>query len=426
MVAVGDSLLAGFGSGGLVGRGQTGQKHGTTRLIARQARVKMPQPFMSGPGVPPAQRIVDANGNGVLDAGEVRWRFGIGFRSAPDREARNLAVPGEDITSVSEGIDVLDVAEQIITGSPDGRDIMKFLILGLPLEDDSVSQLDAARERQPSFILFWLGNNDVLGMATRTNPNGADLTPEAFGTAFRQVLGELAQIGVGMAVANLPDVTEIAALRHPGGEVTGCRQGDGTIVPATDDWLLSIDLDPAELPQPACTEVLDSAEGAFVRTTVQAFNAEIAAAVAEREAAGSEIALVDMFAHFDELALNGYDARGDGTLILTTDYLGGIFSLDGIHPSRTGHALIANAFIEAINVRFGETIPLVNVARVANRDPLVGHRFRPTGEPPFGLIDEPEGTLDEAFSRVEDRVDDIADDLEDEIDDIFDDIGDVF
>ena len=32
----------------------------------------------------------------------------------------------------------------------------------------------------------------------------------------------------------------------------------------------------------------------------------------------------------------------------------GIFSLDGVHPTRTGNALIANAFIDAINTRFGE------------------------------------------------------------------------
>ena len=81
-----------------------------------------------------------------------------------------------------------------------------------------------------------------------------------------------------------------------------------------------------------------------------------------------------------------------GGTVLTTDYLGGIFGLDGVHPTRTAHALIANAFIEAINARFGEAIPLVDVARVARRDRLVNNRFRPAGAVPFGVIAEEEGS----------------------------------
>lgn len=419
-VVIGDSLLAGFSNGGLVAKGASGQRNGAAAVIARRAGVSLPQPAMSGPGFPPPMRIVDANDNGVLDPHEVRWRVGIGFRSRPDREARNLAVPGEDILSVRKSIDVLDVAEQILDGSPDGRDIMKFLILGLPLEDEAVSQLSVARDRQPSFLLVWLGNNDVLDMATQTDPGTVDLTPAAFGTAYGAFLDEVAELGAGMAVANLPDVTQIAALRRAAGEVTSCRRGDGTLEPVVAEALLALDLDPALLPVPPCTRVLDPAERAQVRATVVAFNAAIAAKVAERELAGANIALVDMFGYFDDLALNGYDVHGDGTLVLTTRYLGGVFSLDGIHPTRTGHALIANTFIAAINARFGETIPPVNVARVAAKDPLVANRFRPAGEAPFGVIEEPADAVEAAFERIEERVDHIADDLEDAISDIFD------
>jgi len=420
LVVVGDSLLAGFSNGGLVAKGLSGQRNGATALIARQAGVSLPQPSMSRPGVPPPLRIVDANHNGVLDAHEVRYRFGIGFRRRPDREARNLAVPGETIESVSESIDAGDIADEIVSGTPDGRDIMKFLVLGLPLESGGVSQLSAARERQPSFVLLWLGSNDVLDMATNTSPNAVDLTPAAFGTAFRQVLGELAALGVGMAVANLPDVTQVAVLRRAADEVTTCRRGDGTVEPVAADALLSLALDSALLPQPPCSAVLDAVERAQTRATVLAFNAEIAAAVAEQEAAGSEIALVDMFARFDELALAGFDVRGDGTLVVDTRYLGGIFSLDGLHPTRTGHALIANAFIDAINERFGETIPRVDVARIASRDKLVANRFRPLGEPPFGVLEEPTDVVEAAIERIEDRADDIADDLADVFEDVFD------
>jgi lysophospholipase L1-like esterase len=404
----------------LVGKGACGQRNGASAVIARRAKVFLPQPTMSYPGLPAPLRIDDADHDGVLDPQDLRWRLGIGFRSKPDREARNLAIPGEDIRSVRESIDVLDVAEQIFTGNPDGRDILKFLILGLPLEDESVSQLSVARERQPSFLIVWLGSNDVLDMATQSDPNTVDLTPEAFGSAYGTFLDELVDLGVGMAVANLPDVTQIAALRRAAGEVTSCRRGDGSTEPVAEDALLSLDLDPALLPVPPCTRVLDAAERAQVRATVVAFNDAIAAKVAEREAAGADIALVDMFSYFDDLALHGYDVHGDGTLVLTTRYLGGVFSLDGIHPTRTGHALIANVFIEAINARFAEAIPPVDVARVAAKDPLVRNRFRPAGEAPFGLLQEPADSVEAALDRIEDRVDDIADDLKDEVEDILD------
>ncbi|HYV62622.1 MAG TPA: hypothetical protein VE958_08100 [Bryobacteraceae bacterium] len=56
---------------------------------------------------------------------------------------------------------------------------------------------------------------------------------------------------------------------------------------------------------------------------------------------------------------------------LSTEFLGGVFSLDGIHPTYTGHALIANEFIRALNTQFAAGIPPVSVGQVAASDPLV-------------------------------------------------------
>ena len=429
MVVVGDSILAGFVSGGLVKRDQ---KRSAPRLLARRAGVGLSQPYMTNDGVPPPLRIVDRDDDGRLDPEEVRrGTTDLGFRSAPGKRVRNLAVPGEDMTSVFERLDGEDVISNLVSGDADGRDVLKFLILGLPLRDDSVSQLTRARDLRPSFLMVWLGNNEVLSMATRTRPDVVDMTPAEFGAAYRLFLVRLAETGADMAVANLPDVTRIAALRPPAGEVTECRLPGGALEPVTDDALLSIALEPSELPIPSCAHVLDAAEQAEVRATVEAFNAEIAAAIAEVEQShGVMIAEVDMFGLFDQIAETGYDAQGDGSLVLTTDYLGGVFSLDGIHPSRTGHALIANAYIEAINARFGESIPLVNVARVAARDPLVGNPYRPEGVVPFGVVVEPdveaEDALDEAFDRIEEELDDVLDDLTDRFDEFEDFIDDLF
>lgn len=420
-VVVGDSILAGFGNGGLVETGLMGQQNSAPALIARRAHVKLPQPLMKGPGVPPPYRIDDANRNGVLEVGEVHRRSdGIGFRSDPDKDVRNLAVPGESVSSVFEKIDAEHFAGDLVSGSADGRDIMKFLILGLPLRDDDVSQVTRTRDAAPSFIMLWLGNNDVLDLATKTNPNGAELTPVEFGTAYRRLLNALADNGVPMVVANIPDVTQVAALRRAGQTVTECRRADGTIDPVPPEDLVSIDLDRTLLPTPPCSKVLNADERASIRGTVAAFNAEIAAAVTEVEVSRNvPIATVDVFAIFDGYAAGGVEVGGR---LLTTRYLGGLFGLDGVHPTRTAHALIANAFIDAINARFGEAIPPVDVARVARRDRLVGNRFQPPGEVPFGVIAEEDGSdlFTSAFDDIGEGARDIGSDLADDVGDFFD------
>jgi hypothetical protein len=124
-----------------------------------------------------------------------------------------------------------------------------------------------------------------------------------------------------------------------------------------------------------------------------------------------------MFAFFDQAHAQGIDVNGDTAPDLTAGYLGGLFSLDGIHPTRTGNALIANAFIAAINQRFGEAIPPVDVARVAANDRLVGNPFRPAGEPPFALIgddaNELDGFFDQLFDRISRRAQDFGNDVGD-------------
>lgn len=422
LVVIGDSLFAGFGSGGFVGVGRPGQVDSAPAFVARRAHVRLPLPSMSKPGIPPPLRIVDGDDNGQLDRGEIRRTHDdLGFRSDPSERPRNLAVPGEDTESVFEEIDTQEIGQDLISGDVDGRDVLKFLILGLPLRSESVSQLSRARALHPTFLMVWIGSNDVLDMATSTDPAAVTLTAAEFGSRFHALLDALADTHAGMAVANLPDPTGVAALRRAAGEVTSCRQADTSTVPVAVDDLLSIDLDPSELPTPPCSKVLDATERAAIRAKVSAFNAEIATAITDTELArGVTIAPVDVFTTFDQLGASGLDVTGDGVPDLTTRYLGGIFSLDGIHPTRTGNAVIANAFIEAINTRFGDAIPPVDVSRVAAQDPLAHSAFRPVGEPPFGLIGDSEGDdLESLFTKTFTRIGDHIDDLRDQLLDRF-------
>ncbi|TMA43987.1 MAG: hypothetical protein E6J81_15060, partial [Deltaproteobacteria bacterium] len=391
LAAVGDGFLAGAGSGGLVGQGAPGQVDSPAALVARQAHVALPQPLVDLPGLPPPLVIVDANRNGRLDPGEIRLAaYGrVGLRHSPAEVASNLAVPGEDVTTVLEALDAQALAGRLEAGQDVAtRDVLKLLLLGPPFDSGKLSQVQRVQELSPTLLLLWIGNENALDLVRRPGTAGAALTPAEFGRRMRRVLDALAASGSGMAVANLPDPTLLPFLRHAGSDVSSCRTANGATVPADIDTLLPLGLDPRLLPIPPCDVAVTPERRAMVRATVLAFNAEIDAAVADLDRRGTPVASVDLFGLFDRLAATGLDLDGDGSPDATTRYLGGIFGLDGVHPGRTGNALIANAIIQATNARFGMSIPLVDVARVAARDPLVRNRYRPDGEPPFGLFAE--------------------------------------
>ena len=62
------------------------------------------------------------------------------------------------------------------------------------------------------------------------------------------------------------------------------------------------------------------------------------------------------------LTINGYTG--------TASFLGGFFALDGIHPTNTGYAVIANTFIDTMNTAFSSKIPDVALGPVAAADPF--------------------------------------------------------
>ena len=109
--------------------------------------------------------------------------------------------------------------------------------------------------------------------------------------------------------------------------------------------------------------VLTAAEAAAISARVLEFNSVIA-----EQAAAHDAVLVDIHSLTDSLRDRGYVVGGQR---LTTDFLGGIFSLDAVHPTNTGYAVIANEFIKALNSQAAAGIPPVNVRQVQKDDPLV-------------------------------------------------------
>jgi hypothetical protein len=100
--------------------------------------------------------------------------------------------------------------------------------------------------------------------------------------------------------------------------------------------------------------ILLPTEVAEIKTYTDAYNTTIEAA-----AIANGLAIFNAKAVMDQLTTTGVNANG---YTLTSTYVtGGAFSLDGIHPSPRGYALIANKFIEAINAKYGSNLKGVSL-----------------------------------------------------------------
>ncbi|NKI30562.1 SGNH/GDSL hydrolase family protein [Croceivirga thetidis] len=100
--------------------------------------------------------------------------------------------------------------------------------------------------------------------------------------------------------------------------------------------------------------VLTPDEQATATTAIAAYNQVIAGLAAQYD-----IALVDANAFFVEFGTAGI-LLPDGSTVTTDFGTGGGFSLDGVHPSPRGYAILANLFAESINAKYGSTLPGVN------------------------------------------------------------------
>jgi lysophospholipase L1-like esterase len=124
------------------------------------------------------------------------------------------------------------------------------------------------------------------------------------------------------------------------------QQINGVSVPLADNWVLSKD------------------EIAEIKVAVDAYNASIKSIA---EAKG--LAFVDANAVMSQVFNGGIRY---GNYHLTAGYVtGGAFSLDGVHPSARGAALIANKFAEAINAKYGSTFKPLDLAEYPIQFPAV-------------------------------------------------------
>ena len=100
--------------------------------------------------------------------------------------------------------------------------------------------------------------------------------------------------------------------------------------------------------------VLTPSEQAAVATAHVAYNQTI-----ETLANQYDLAFVDANAFLTTIATSGLPLP-DGSTVTAKYGTGGGFSLDGVHPSPRGYALLTLLFIESINEKYGSNLPGVN------------------------------------------------------------------
>ena len=221
-VSVGNSLTAGVQNGGLR---QLFQTNSYPAMIARQlGKTTWAQPTIADSGTAGSLYLkgFDSKGKPILYTyAGATVPNNLGYVGAYD----NLGIPTLFLydffraTGTSNGTSW----QQIVTGGLSTNPLIDVVLRG------QGTQFTQLKSLSPTFVSFWLGNNDILGYATggagnNGNPATAGVMPPTsindgginpalpgFRTMYNQALDSLLTIpNCHFVVANIPDVSSIA------------------------------------------------------------------------------------------------------------------------------------------------------------------------------------------------------------------------
>lgn len=403
-VAVGNSLTAGYQNSSLYA---SGQAFSFPKQIARQLRIEesFDQPLISDPGIGGRIELNSLNPLGL----EVNESRGTPINQE-QKPFKNLGIPGSILVDYLNPNNQGQLKER--STDPQNPAFNPFYSIVLPnneLAKDAPNIHNQVVAQNPTFITFWLGNNDVLGYVTSGGQSAQGITdPAAFAQLYQASVQALQSTGASVVVYNIPDVTSIpyvfllrSQLEQQGaitfnsgtqsyqlvteqgnfdiyitvdGNAEVMRQDDFPTLRAQNYF---VQVQRGNIPPPIQPEnaipdnlVLDGSLGDSDPTNseleqaaaaVQQYNATIASA-----ASSAGFGLVDINSIFNEVITN-YQTNGGGysTNGITLQPLpGSLFSFDGIHPTNRGASVIANETIEVMNSTFGSSIELIDVSDI--------------------------------------------------------------
>jgi lysophospholipase L1-like esterase len=395
-ISVGNSLTAGYADGGLY---LEGQLNSYPSIIAKQmAQVG------GGTFTQPLFNADQANGSGYIQL------TGFTATGSPITTpvTTNLAVRG---TAAIPGFGTV-VLYTKYTGEINNYGVpgIKLLHVTVPqygnlngyyermlpgnAGTNTTAYLDFVTAKPFTFFTDWLGNNDALGYATSGGAADALTPKDQFAGLYNLSIGKLTAGGAKGAVATIPDVTAVPYFTTVtiGAILAGVQKTAPTVTDlyisaknsadvsagytarkATAADLVVLTFPTSKIGQPVSSPagmvpygltpyapienqyVLDANEVTLTKDYVNDYNNTIKAA-----AASKGLAVFDAFTFLNNLKANGMVIDG---VSLGSNYIsGGIFSLDGVHLTPRGYAIVANEFIKAINTQYGSNIPKASVS----------------------------------------------------------------
>lgn len=360
-VSLGNSITAGYQSGGI---NDSTQHESYAVLLATAAGARFAVPGLAAPGCPPPIANFQTQ---ARVAGGTSTTCALRDPSSITAVINNVAVPGATVGDPTES-------------TSSSANTLTQLVLG------GETQVQRALEADPTFVSAWIGNNDVLtaavtGMLTPTQGVSPGLTPtDVFVAKYDSMMAALETaphlkggvlIGV-VDVTNVPILFPAAALANPQFKAA-FDQFAGTTTTVLSNCTNSGSLisflitgqirSGAHPPVIGCEKnsvpgtpvgdifVLDTAEQTTIHATVAAYNAEIA-----KQAASANFVYVDPNPALLTLK-QANQIPAVPNLADPVHPFGNYISLDGIHPAKAAHILVANLIIDAINAKYGTSIP---------------------------------------------------------------------
>lgn len=377
-IALGNSLTAGFSDGGLY---LEGQQQSFPGMIAEQMKTVGGGSF-STPFFPAAQ----FNGSGYLKL--TALTNGV---PTITKETTNLAIrdqAGEVILYTkytgeinNYGVPGIKLVHARLANYGRFNGLFERLISGEYGTNPS-SYLDFVTAKPWTFFSNWLGNNDILAYASAGATGDLPTPKSLFMSEYSAVIEKLTSTGAKGVVGTIPGVTNTAYFRTvtlaallkgvqasaPTIDKIYITTGAGATRPATTEDLFTLTLNsdnvigkgaiPYGLTQFSPVEskyVLDKDEVLVVNDYITSYNNTI-----KNIANAKGLAIMDAYTLLNEYGagkvVNGIPVSGEFIR-------GNLFSLDGIHLTPLGYAITANAFITAINTKYGSSIPVVDVSK---------------------------------------------------------------
>ncbi|MCX2450644.1 SGNH/GDSL hydrolase family protein [Pedobacter sp. PLR] len=380
-IAVGNSLTSGYADNGLY---LEGQKNSFPELIAGQMKAVGGGAFYT-----PFFKDSEADGSGykILTGFTATGLPIVGDQNAHTAyrtstpiklftkyvgEINNFGVPGIKLAHIN---------------IPQYGNLNNYYERLLPTDfpnNNNTTYLNFVTAKPFTFFSMWLGNNDILGYATTGGADPTDQpTPKAaFASLYTGAADVMTKNNAKGVVATVPDILAtpffntvtlaslLAAVHVTAPTITTLYIKTGTnstraatakdyfVLPLASANLIGTGSIPYGLfPSNPITSqwVLDQDEAAIVTDYVAAYNTTIRSV-----AASKGLALVDAYALLKEY---GAGKVVNGVPISAAYITGNLFSLDGIHLTQMGYAMIGNEFIRSINAKYGSSIPIVDVTR---------------------------------------------------------------